>query len=572
MARHLFVGGDGRVLAVVENMPGSRVHVAWSEEKAYEWWLAFSCEVVPLDIGIAISDDGLAMLIGTARPGSVGEMESIMPPNGDTEDVLPSGYILGPLGQRFIRCSHPVYGFREFLNVWKFLDQDHGVIRVFGESLWPGQELAVEAVMTEAWIYFLKARQIGYTTICIAYDAWVLRFRTPNARVHLVSRTETLAKNSLLKPLKHGLERLPEEMLLPVEQDTTTMLQLDAGFGDRRIAAAYAAKEPGRGETCNHLHLDEWAAMAKTAPTLPQEVWASAEPTISKAGGTCHILTTGVGPEGYYAETWVAAVELRGQFYACFIGAQDSRPEYTKKWLADKKREMNDDARFAHEYPQTWQDALAGSGDTFFSGQGLDAAGEYARGSKQIGAPRQQGKAMWLDKRTGKLRKRKYVKAWDIAGPGEKADAVVGTVLDVTEDVWDVVEQEVYNGEPYPVTAQRIEWMDKRWPGLNIIEDNAAGGAVRAFVTGIPEERLIGFTTNRITKPLILSELKFGLEAQSIKWNPRECPILDAQMRIYKLADENIKQDTVMSLAFCVHFGPEAREESGGRILSVARI
>ncbi len=572
MARHLFVGPRGEVLGIMKNMPGSRVHVAWTEEKADEWWLDLEHEQIPTDVGVAISDHGLAMLVGSGTSGDVGEMESVMPPNGDTEDVQPIGYKLGPLGQRFIRCSHPVYGFREFLNVWKFLDQDHGIIRVFGESLWQGQEIAVQAVQLEAWIYFLKARQIGYTTICIAYDAWVARFRTPNARVHLVSRTETLAKDSLLKPIKSGIQRLPAEMQLPWIEDTTTYFTLDAGPGDRRHVHAYAAKEPGRGETCNHLHLDEWAAMAKTAPSLPAEVWASAEPTISKAGGTAHILTTGVGPEGYYAETWHAAVENRGQFFACFIGAQDSRPDYTKQWLADKKREMNDDARFAHEYPQTWQDALAGTGDTFFTGISLDAVGEYARGSVQAGAPRLRGKAMFMDKRTGKLKKRKYVKAWDIAGPGEKADAVVGTVLDVTEEVWDVVEQEVYYGEEYPVTAMRIQWMDERWPGLNVIEDNAAGGAVRAFVTGIPEDRLIGFSTNRITKPLILSELKFGLEAQSIKWNPRECPVLDAQMRTYKLADENIKQDTVMSLAFCVHHGPDAREESGGRILTVARI
>lgn len=519
------------------------------------------------------------MFIGSARPGDIGEMETIMAdteaPEDDDGEFLnerPVGYKLGPKGQRFVACCHPVTGFREFLRVWHFLDQDTGRVKLLGEVLWPGQEHYALIAVLHLWVYFLKARQLGETTIAIAYDAWVMRFRTNNARVHLVSRTEDLAKRSLLKPLKAGLKALPPEMILPEAQVTTTIYELDAGPDDRRAAFAYPAKEPGRGETCSHLHLDEWAAMAETSPDLPKDVWAAAEPTISKQGGTCHILTTGTGPTGYYADTWRKCVSEEGQLFASFIKASGSRPEYSPEFLAAKQRSLGDDARFRHEYPETWQDALAGAGDTYFTTYEIDHAAEYARGADQIGLPREKGRAMFYDKRNGKMRKRKYIKAWDIAGPGENSDAVVGTVIDVTEPVWDVVIQEVYHGEDYPTTAYHIELMHSRWPGLTAIEDNAAGAAVRSFLK-LRDEEVIGFTTNRQSKPVILSEVKYALAAQTLKWSAKECPKLDAEMRLYKLDDANIEQDTVMSLAIGVHHGAEAASEgNGGRILSVVRV
>jgi hypothetical protein len=582
--RHLYVTGDGDVLAVVESQDFARIYVAWDQETAERWYETFDTNELPAapGDGIAVTDAALTTLVGSARPGDVGEMETIFP-EGVTEDdddePVPTGYRLGPKGRRIVRCSHPETGFREFLRVWHFLDQDTGQIKLLGEVLWPGQEHFALVAVLHAWVYFLKARQLGETTIAIAYDAWVLRFRTQNARVHLVSRTEELAKRSLLKPLKAGLKALPEEMRLPENQVTTTVYELDAGAGDRRAAYAYPAKEPGRGETCSHLHLDEWAAMAETSPDLPRDVWAAAEPTISKQGGTVHILTTGVGPSGYYADVWRKCVAEEGQLFASFIKAAGSRPEYTPEFLTAKKRSLGDDARFAHEYPETWQDALAGAGDTYFATFALDKAAENARGFAKANfynTVDKDGNPVvregHTDKR-GRKRRRKYVKFWDIAGPSERADAVVCVVLDVTEAVWDVVHMEYHKSEDYPVTAWRIEGVHAAYPGKTYIEDNEAGAAVRSFLKISPEQ-VEGNRTTRQSKPVMLSQVKHSLEAQELKWNPQEVPKLDSEMRTYKLSDASIEQDTVMALAGAVHFGVEAAtaSQSEGRILGVVRV
>ncbi len=571
MARQVYVTHEGGILLVRTEVEGSRLYVAADAEESRAWWQTIRSHWIPEAVGYAISAEGINILLAEAEQEcKVSDDKNIADPDAP--------YRLGPLGMRFIACGR---SFLEFLKVWYFLDQDAGVVRLFGLNIWPGQVHVAEVMERESraawgmtfteteemrtpgWIYFLKARQIGFTTLCIAYDAWIMRFR-PNARVHLVSRTETLAKTSLLKPLKFGLQRLPEEMVLPETQTTTTMYELDAGEHDRRIAQAYAAKEPGRGETCSHLHLDEWAAMMETSPELPAEVWAAAEPTISKEGGTCHILTTGVGPVGYYAETWKSCIAGLGQHFACFIGAEGSRPHYTKKWLADKKRSMADDARFAHEYPQKWEDALAGRGDTTFKSRDIDLAAEYARGFMSPIYVRDPATNKVLRVEDwgyytlrGKKRARAFVTAWDIGGPGANSDASVGIVLDVTEGVWQVRWFEYHQGLSYPLLAQHIRRVHYAYPGKTYIEDNGPGQAVRQF-TNIPEDQIEGWKTTAQSKPGIIQGVNAALQFQEIKWDPKQCPELDAEMRGYRQKDEHIKQDCVMALAIAMGVGSEA--------------
>lgn len=571
------------VLAIVDGVPAWRVHVAWSDEQAAAWWGEFDAEKIPeSDGGQAISEEGFEALVGTGRPGRAGELEPVFPekpdfpgsegnpkpsahPDADDQryhsgsEEAPVGFRLGPKGLRFIACMHPQTGFRAFLGVWDFLDKDSGVHRTLGEALWPGQELVVEHVQEHARVYQLKARQLGETTLAVAYDGYVMRFRGHgNTRVHLVSRTEELAKTSLLKPMKDGLRTLPPEMRLPEKTDTTTVFEYNGGEGDRRIAVAYSAKEPGRGETCSHLHLDEWAAMMETSPELPKEVWAAAEPSISKDGGTAHILTTGVGPVGYYADVWKQCVGGDGPMYPCFIKASGSRPDYTPEFLARKKRDMADDAKFAHEYPDTWEDALAGAGEAYFPSALINEALIDARGFSPAG--------VYTHKRTGRTKKRKYVKAWDLAGPSDRADYVVCVVLDVTEPIWDVVHFERHKGEDYPVTARRIEHVHRLYPGITYVEDNEAGKAVRAFVN-LTEDECKGHVTTRSSKPQCLAETKYALQDQALKWRDDECPALSAEMRVYKTEDAALVQDSVMALSIAVHYGPEASADTGGKIL-----
>jgi hypothetical protein len=203
---------------------------------------------------------------------------------------------------------------------------------------------------------------------------------------------------------------------------------------------------------------------------------------------------------------------------------------------------------FRQEYPTTWQDALSGGGQFVFRSRDLDAATLDTWGF----GPAREG--------------RKYVKAWDI---GRHQDAAVGLVLDVTEDVHDVVAYRRLRGVSYPQIQQEIEAMHHAYPGITVIEDNAAGEAVRENLN-LPEHQLLGFRTTASSKARIIEQLKIAVQSWVIKWDAAACPQLDAEMRGYQLPDDNVEQDSVIALAIALEHAPHAYQ--GGRILAVIQV
>lgn len=437
--------------------------------------------------------------------------------------------------------------FRYFLKYWRFVNQDTGRVETLGEGLWPAQEKFVQVTKHYNWIYYLKARQLGETTIACAYDAWVLRFRdgAANARVHVFSKREKEAQ-SLLQRVKFGLEALPAHFQLPVVKDTVNEYHLDGGTEDVRKLIAYPAdNDTARGETCVHAHIDEWAFMGN-----PSKVWQSIEPS---AAGTVHFITTGQGPESFTSTFWrkcmVGDVTDRvGKIcFPCFIDALQ-RPDRNMAWLK-AKRQGGENEAVRWEYPMTWQDALSGSGGYVFKGVEVDSAALDAYGLQPY------------------VKGRKYIIAWDI---GRHADAAVGIVLDVTEDVHDVVYYTRLRENTYPQIQREIKVVHEAYPGtLTVIEDNAAGEAVRENLD-IPQSQLIGFKTTKPSKARIISQLQLRLQHQTTKWNPNECPELDIEMRGYQIPDDAVVQDSVMALAIAEDHSDRAY--STGRVLAVSSV
>jgi Terminase RNaseH-like domain/Homeodomain-like domain len=437
--------------------------------------------------------------------------------------------------------------FRAFLDVWRFTNQEHGQIRVLGEVLWPAQEEFVRVTAApeaedgrtgKNWLYVLKARKLGETTIACAYDAWVLRFRDQNARVHLFSRREDAARE-LLQALKFGLERLPAWLQLPVSRSTAELYELRAGLDDRRLAKAYPAdKETAVENSCTHGHVDEWARMAD-----PRKVWQAIEPTMA---GSCHMVTTGLGPTNFTSKHWRRCLAGDARHHPCFIGAL-ARPDRTPAWLKSQRAGM-DEQQFRQEYPSTWQEALSGGGDYVFRAHDLDGCSRdfYPPGPAQPG--------------------HKYVKAWDI---GRHQDAAVGLVLDVTEDVHDVIAYRRLRGVSYPEIQREIETMHKAYPGISVIEDNAAGEAVRENLD-LPQHQVLGFRMTASSKARIIEQLKIAVQGWVIKWDAEALSQLDSEMRGYQLPDDNVEQDSVIALAIALEHAPHAHP--GGRILAVIKV
>jgi hypothetical protein len=162
-----------------------------------------------------------------------------------------------------IGSADPAEAFRAFLSVWRFRAQETMDIRVLGEGLWPAQELFIQEIASHPHVYALKARKLGQSTIACAYDAFVLRFRDQNARVHLFSRGERAALE-LLTAVRFGLDQLPSWMRLPAVRTTMREVEYDAGRNDRRLVVCYPTTDAVAVEaTATHSHIDEWSDMPR---------------------------------------------------------------------------------------------------------------------------------------------------------------------------------------------------------------------------------------------------------------------------------------------------------------------
>lgn len=435
--------------------------------------------------------------------------------------------------------------FRQFLNYWRFRDQRTGEVKILGEVLWPSQEEFVRVAMTHPWVYYLKARKLGETTIETAWDGWVARFRDVNARVHLFSRRDEAAQE-ILREVIFGLSGLPEWMQLPVARQNSHEYELKAGPVDRRLIKAYPADNDTAVEaTCTHGHVDEWQRMGN-----PRRVWQAIEPSMA---GSCHIVTTGMGPANFGSEYWRKCLSGDTRHYACFIGAL-SRPDRDEAWLRAMRKELPE-LEFRREYALSWEDALFGGGDYVFNPEEIEGAARDARGLMSA----EEGKKLVVQPR-------RYVKAWDI---GRHQDAAVGIVLDVTENVHDVVGYYRLRGVPYPELQWKIEQVHAEYPGPTAIEKNGPGEAVMENLK-LPQEQLIGYQTSGSSKPRMIANLQVVLQNEQLKWNPEQCPQLNSEMQGYMIPDDAVIQDSVMALAIAEECSSKAFLT--GRVMGVIQV
>jgi hypothetical protein len=438
-----------------------------------------------------------------------------------------------------ICTAPPAEAFRAFLSVWRFRAQETKDVRLLGNGLWPAQGMFIREIVEHPHVYALKARKLGQTTIACAFDAYVLRFRDQNARVHLFSHVEKAALE-LLEQVRFGLDRLPEFLRLPASRRTAHEFELDAGAHDRRLAVTYATSERMAIEsTSTHSHIDEWADMPR-----PDRIYQSLEPTFTAPGCTSLIITTGAGPANPAADYWRRCLDGDGLHHPIFIPAT-ARPDRDQAWLEHKRRTLPADA-FTTEYACTWEEALAGGGARVFTCAEIDAAMSDPRPLLSRAEPG-----------------RKYVIGVDI---GSRHDHTVITVLDVTEERIDVAAYLRLQGN-YPQLQKAIIDMHQAFrPAFSAIEANSGGAAVCDNLA-LPEHELRRFTTSKTSKARIIENLRLHLQQQSLKFHPALTQ-LEAELRDYQLPDDNVIQDSVISLAIALEHAPEARAHQSGRINS----
>ena len=220
------------------------------------------------------------------------------------------------------------------------------------------QQETLETWSTNRFVMVLKARQLGLTTLAMAYAFHHLLFR-PGATVLLISRDQKTA-NKALGLLEFMWDFMPQRM-----KSRAPKLVTDAGtekvwkFPDgmtSRIVSRPATGASGVSETATLVLWDE-AALAQDG----DGTYRALEPT-TDAGGQMIVFSTARGAHNRFARMWRAAKRGESRFVTVFHPWTASRLIDEAGYEA-KRKEMRDKPWLFHaEYPADPEEAFRQSG------------------------------------------------------------------------------------------------------------------------------------------------------------------------------------------------------------------
>lgn len=239
-------------------------------------------------------------------------------------------------------------------------------------ELFDYQEETLSTIRDNRYVIVLKARQLGLTTLMMAYAFWMLLFR-PGSNVVLVSRSQTAA-NSALEIMDFMYSFLPEwakNRGPKVESDASTHHSYRFGSGMVSKITSYAAtKTVAAGQTATLVLWDE-AALAE----YQEDAFRTLLPT-TDAGGSIVIFSTARGGYNQFARLYRDAERGESQFVPIFHPWHSSRfmnplaevNEIDETIYYLKQRDMsNEPWRFYAEYPSSSEEAFRQSGRARFT-------------------------------------------------------------------------------------------------------------------------------------------------------------------------------------------------------------
>jgi len=229
----------------------------------------------------------------------------------------------------------------------------------------------LQTILDNRYVIVLKARQLGLTTLMMAYAFWMLLFR-PGSNIVLVSRSQTAA-NSALEIMDFMYNFLPgwaRNRGPKVESDAATHHSYRFNNGMVSKITSYAAtKTVAAGQTATLVLWDE-SALAE----YQEDAFRTLLPT-TDAGGSMVIFSTARGGYNNFARIYRDAERGESQFKAIFHPWHASRFMNPKADLGEidnslyelKKRDMsNEPWRFFAEYPSSSEEAFRQSGRARF--------------------------------------------------------------------------------------------------------------------------------------------------------------------------------------------------------------
>lgn len=214
------------------------------------------------------------------------------------------------------------------------------------------------------YVVVLKARQLGLTTMAMAYALWMLMFR-PGSNIVMVSKNQTTADKAL-ELLDFMYQFLPDSIKSRgPHPENNAAKHHSYRFKDgmtSQITSYAATKTVAAGQTASLVIWDE-AALAE----YQEEVLRTLLPT-TDAGGSMIVFSTARGGHNMFAQLFRDAERGENQFTPMFYPWSVSHLVTAEDYEAKRRAMKNEPWLFFAEYPSSAEEAFRQSGRSRFTG------------------------------------------------------------------------------------------------------------------------------------------------------------------------------------------------------------
>ena len=238
------------------------------------------------------------------------------------------------------------------------------------------QRRYIQSVQKNPWLYVLKARQLGLTTVIAAHNFWKALLR-PNHRVLVMAHTHEAAEN-IFKIYRRFYENLPKAFKIPTTAANVRELVFSHGG---MIKVTSAGSGSARGSTYSSIHCSEFAfykdikdtiaSAFQTAGENSQIVLETTANGINEAhkmwfdsDGYDKLFIAWTDDKNYISKKTPDKIPVALQDYQIDHGLTDEQ-----YWWAIQTYRIkcaSDWSTFRQEYPLTPQQAFITSGARFF--------------------------------------------------------------------------------------------------------------------------------------------------------------------------------------------------------------
>ncbi len=242
----------------------------------------------------------------------------------------------------FARISHPLHGLLPF-------------------HLYDFQEDIIDDFNSHRFNVILKARQLGISTTCAGYIAWLMLFHRDKNILVIATKLSTAA--NLVKKVKGIIKHLPKWMqIASITVDNRNSFELQNGS---QIKASSTSGDAGRSEALTLLVIDEAAFVEGL-----DELWTGLYPTLS-TGGRCIALSTPNGVGNWFHKTYIEAEGGSNDFKSTIL-PWEVHPDRDADWFAKETRNMS-----KRQIAQELQCNFNMSGETVFHPDDIKELEDY---------------------------------------------------------------------------------------------------------------------------------------------------------------------------------------------------